>query len=147
MKDRKLLMPVRRTTRKFYLSPSAGRNDLSASSTVALIGSSTPSQNDMRPSAIDSVICPKRDRSSFSNKPATTRPALWLMDVESLAKMFPRNYKSSFSQAESCLKKIMDRSDQPAARARTAKHRELHGERLSYLGFELRTQDSIACAL
>jgi len=107
MKDRKLLMPVRRTTRKFYLSPSAGRNDLSASSTVALIGSSTPSQNDMRPSAIDSVICPKRDRSSFSNKPATTRSALWLMEVESLAKMFPRNYKSAFSQTDNCVEKIM----------------------------------------
>ena len=107
MKDRKLLMPVRRTTRKFYLSPSAGRNDLSASSTVALIGSSTPSQNDMRPSAIDSVICPKRDRSSFSNKPATTRSALWLIEVESLAKMFPRNYKSAFSQTDNCVEKIM----------------------------------------
>jgi CubicO group peptidase (beta-lactamase class C family) len=32
------------------------------------------------------------------------------MEVESLAKMFPRNYKSSFSQADSCLKKIMDRT-------------------------------------
>ena len=31
------------------------------------------------------------------------------MEVESLAKMFPRNYKSSFSQADSCLKKIVDR--------------------------------------
>jgi len=39
------------------------------------------------------------------------------------------------------------RSDQPAAWARTAKHRRLPGERLSYLGFELRTQDPIACAL
>jgi CubicO group peptidase (beta-lactamase class C family) len=64
----------------------------------------------MRPSAIDSAICPKRDRSSFSNKPAATRPALWLMEVESLAKMFARNYKSSFSQADSCLEKIMDRT-------------------------------------
>jgi len=32
------------------------------------------------------------------------------MEVESLAKMFPRNYKSSFSQADSCPKKIMDRT-------------------------------------
>ena len=32
------------------------------------------------------------------------------MEVESLAKMFPRNYKSSFSQADNCLKKIMDRT-------------------------------------
>jgi hypothetical protein len=32
------------------------------------------------------------------------------MDVESLAKMFPRNYKSSFSHADNCLKKIMDRT-------------------------------------
>ena len=32
------------------------------------------------------------------------------MEVESLAKMFPRNYKSSFSQADSCLNKIMDRT-------------------------------------
>ena len=39
------------------------------------------------------------------------------------------------------------RSDQPATRARTAKHRELYGERLSHLGFELRGEDSIACAV
>jgi CubicO group peptidase (beta-lactamase class C family) len=32
------------------------------------------------------------------------------MDVESLAKMSRRNYKSSFSQADNCLKKIMDRT-------------------------------------
>ena len=30
---------------------------------------------------------------------------------------------------------------------RTAKHRVLHGKRLSHLGFKLRTEDSIACAL
>jgi hypothetical protein len=30
---------------------------------------------------------------------------LWLVDVESLAKMFRRNYKSSFSQADNCLEK------------------------------------------
>ena len=61
----------------------------------------------MRSSAIDSATCPKRDRSSFSNKPATTRSALWLMEVESLAKMFPRNYKSAFSQTDNCVEKIM----------------------------------------
>jgi hypothetical protein len=54
---------------------------------------------------LDSAIRPKRDRSSFSNKPAATHPALWLMDVESLAKMSKRNYKSSFSQADNCLEK------------------------------------------
>jgi len=31
------------------------------------------------------------------------------------------------------------RSDQPATRTRTAKHRALHGKRLPHLGFELRT--------
>jgi hypothetical protein len=31
--------------------------------------------------------------------------ALWLMDMESLAKMSRRNYKSSFSQADHCLEK------------------------------------------
>jgi CubicO group peptidase (beta-lactamase class C family) len=39
------------------------------------------------------------------------------------------------------------RPDRPAARAPTPKHRVLHGERLSRLGFELRTEDPIACAL
>jgi hypothetical protein len=52
---------------------------------------------------LDSTICPKRDRSSFSTKPATTHAALWLMDVESFAKMSKRNYKSSFSQVSNCL--------------------------------------------
>ena len=42
---------------------------------------------------------------------------------------------------------IAGRSDQPSARARTEEHRALHGERLSHLGFELRTEDPIACAL
>src|SRR4029077_15317167 len=39
------------------------------------------------------------------------------------------------------------RSGQSAARAPAEKHRVLYGERLSYLGFELRTEDPIACAL
>ena len=34
---------------------------------------------------------------------------------------------------------IAGRSDQPATRTRTAKHRALHGKRLPHLGFELRT--------
>ena len=29
------------------------------------------------------------------------------MEVESLAKMFPRNYKSAFSQTDNCVEKIM----------------------------------------
>src|SRR6266513_2584692 len=109
MKDRKLLMPVRCTTRKFYPQSVCCRNDLSASSQprpmiVALLGSSTIVAEryasfchrfgDMSQTRPIIVLKQTGDRS----------PTLsLLMDVESLAKMSSRNYKSSFSQVSNCL--------------------------------------------
>ena len=109
MKDRKLLMPVRCTTRKFYPQSVCCRNDLSASSqprpmTVALLGSSTIVAEryasfchrfgDMSQTRPIIVLKQTGDRSP---------PLSLLMDVESLAKMSRRNYKSSFSQVSNCL--------------------------------------------
>jgi hypothetical protein len=54
---------------------------------------------------LESTISAKRKRSSFSNKAAATNPAVWLVGVESLAKMSSRNYKSSFLQTDNCLEK------------------------------------------
>ena len=64
----------------------------------------------MRPSAIvRRYVQNATDHRSQTNRRPLT-PALWLMHMESLAKMSRRNYKSSFSQVDNCLKKIMDRT-------------------------------------